>query len=233
MPTWNRSKLSREPVPRYQRRSTHHYYGQPYRYHPELQTIGERGFHRLLLVPSYDNLVRMHSAKNMFDIHKAKLWLLLLVMESKFKKVWPAFMILGGCTTEKPWYFRIDMSLIGMHIVQRRPSYQPSFSTDLTWPHCLIVRIKQEIKTIIESFIILDIRLQNKCLKKPGSVPQMPLRWANVGHRLNLLILSREVLSWFSALGTNVRIASRISLSIVRELCLRNSVYHAVSYLIF
>ena len=131
------------------------------------------------------------AGQDVLDVGQQQLLVLLFVMAAEFHQVREQG---GGIVLlcHKPTHRCLDMSPIGEHVRQRRPGEQTSLRTFVPRADLLVVGVEQESVVGIERLVAVRVGLQNELLEEPGRMSQMPLGRADVGHRLDALILGTE-----------------------------------------
>ena len=85
------------------------------------------------------------------------------------------------------------MPAVKRNLVGRRPGQQAARGTGMTRTDGLIVGVEQEAERRIERPIIRHMWHKHELLEKPGHMRSMPFYWAGIRHRLDALILLREI----------------------------------------
>ena len=93
----------------------------------------------------------------------------------------------------QPQHRRADMVAIGADRIDRRARQKPAFRARVTWPGRLVIGIEQIGEGGIEHPVCRVERPEQKGLEKPAGMGEMPFRRADVGHRLDRLVLGRQV----------------------------------------
>ena len=119
--------------------------------------------------------------------------MLLLVLNSELEQRCRRVPSFGGCLIDKPGHCRADMVAIGGHDIDRRARQQPALRPRVPRADRLVIRIEQVGEGRVKDPLIRIEPLQDKGLEKPGRMRKMPLCRADIGHRLDRLILGRQI----------------------------------------
>src|SRR6516225_5551532 len=84
------------------------------------------------------------------------------------------------------------MLAIRMRLVQGRTGQDMPQSPQRTLTNSVVVGVEKAAKRGVYRTIVGEMLAQQKCLKEPGGVSQVPFRRACVGHRLQAVVLHRK-----------------------------------------
>ena len=128
----------------------------------------------------------------MLDVGQYQFLVLLFVIEAKFqqREDFSPRPIIG--IRDQGFHGSIHVVAIGVDVFQRRSRQKPAFWTFVARPDGLVIGIKEKIIIGVEFFVTGGEGFQNKCLEKPRRMGLVPLRRADIGHRLNALVFARQ-----------------------------------------
>src|SRR5713101_2108783 len=117
--------------------------------------------------------------------------MLLLVLNPEFEKGCGLAPRLCGSLLDEPRHRGVDMIAIGGDDIDGRTRQQPALRSRMTRASGLVIRVEEVSKCRIEHPVTGVESGQDKGLEKPRRMRQMPFRRADIGHRLDSLILGR------------------------------------------
>ena len=85
------------------------------------------------------------------------------------------------------------MVAIGADRIDRRPRQKPALRARVTRPGRLVIGIEQIGEGRVEHPVGRIERPEQEGLEKPAGMGEMPFRRADVGHRLDRLVLGRQI----------------------------------------
>src|SRR3984893_13312334 len=142
--------------------------------------------------------------KYVLDVHQDQFLMLLLMMKPKLDKgggLAPSF---HGRLLDEPRHRGTDMVAIGADDVDRRTRQQPTLGSRMTGAGSLIIRVEEVGEGRVEDPITRLERGQDERLEEPGRMREMPLCRADIGHRLDRLVLCRRIARKRFTLGAYV-----------------------------
>ena len=86
----------------------------------------------------------------------------------------------------------IHMRAIGVHLVQRRARQHVPHSPQRPVANRVVIRIEQIAERWMDRPIARQMFGQQKCLKEPRGMRQMPLRRTGIRHGLQAVVLDRQ-----------------------------------------
>ena len=119
--------------------------------------------------------------------------MLLLVLQAQFdeRRGLVPYRLAG--LLDQAQHRRGDMVAIGADRIDRRARQKPALRARVTRPGRLVIGIEQIGKGRIEHPVSRVERPKQKGLEEPAGMGEMPFRRADVGHRLDRLVLGRQV----------------------------------------
>ena len=86
----------------------------------------------------------------------------------------------------------IDIPAVGIRLLDCGPGDQPAFGPAMPFAQRIVVRVKEVRVLWMQRPVIRNCRKEQEGLEKPADVRKMPLRWADIGHRLDDIIFSGQ-----------------------------------------
>ena len=87
----------------------------------------------------------------------------------------------------------VDVGAVGADLGRGRPGHQAPGGTRMPLAEALIVRVEQVVEVVVERGEVRQAAAQDEALEEPGRVGAMPFGRARIVHRLDRLILRRQV----------------------------------------
>ena len=87
----------------------------------------------------------------------------------------------------------VDMVAIGADDIDRRARQEAALGPRMARPHRLVIGVEQIGEGRVEHAILPGERAEDEGLEKPAGVRQMPFCRAGIGHRLDRLVLGRQI----------------------------------------
>src|SRR5512139_3436629 len=119
--------------------------------------------------------------------------MLLLVMQPDFDDFEHPFGVCRRYLRNQALDRGVDMRTVGSDVLAVWPGYQAALRPRVPRACGDIIRVEEKRKSFIEDPVRRIVRHQQKLLEKPGDMGAMPLGWTCIRHRLNDLILNRQV----------------------------------------
>ena len=121
--------------------------------------------------------------------------MLLLVVQSQHgapAKFVPLISSNGG---NERFHVLIHMCAVAVNILHRGSPEQAALRARKWLAHGFIIGIEQKIEVWVKRFVVFEKRIQYERLEKPSRMREVPLRRADLGHRLYAVVLCREWLA--------------------------------------
>jgi hypothetical protein len=131
--------------------------------------------------------------EDVLDVHQDQFLMLLFVLQAQFDEGRGLMPHRRAGLINQPQHRRADMVAIGADRIDRRARQKPAFRPWVAWPGRLVIGIEQISEGRIEHPVSRVERPEQKGLEEPTGVGEMPFCRADVGHRLDRLVLGREV----------------------------------------
>ena len=128
----------------------------------------------------------------MLEVGEEQLLVLLLVVQAQLQQLADLRPVVVRRILDQLVHGAVDMAAVGVDLAYRRPRQQPAFGTWVALADGLVIRVEEVVETRVEFAVAGVERFEQKGLEEPGSVGQMPLGRADVGHRLHDVVLDLE-----------------------------------------
>ena len=129
---------------------------------------------------------RRVARQHVLDVHQDQLLVLLLVIQAGRHKIGNLVIKLR---VEQPPHRFVDMTAVSSHFGARRAGQIASLRTGVPLADGLVVRVEQEPERRVVLGVPVEMRLAQERLEEPCDVRPVPFRGADVGHRLDALVL--------------------------------------------
>jgi hypothetical protein len=127
--------------------------------------------------------------EDVLDVHEEQLLVLLLVVEAEGHELVDRLADVGR---EDGAHRTVDGLPVGPDLGGGRPGDLAALGPGVPGADGLVVRVEQVAEGLVERLVAGVVGLEDERLEEPGGVGPVPLRGADVGHRLDGLVLGTE-----------------------------------------
>ncbi len=131
--------------------------------------------------------------KDVLDVHQDQFLVLLLMLHPEFDQRCDLAPSRLFGTFDHPRHRGTDMIAIGHDDIDSGARQQAAFRPRVSWADRLVIGIEEVGKGRVEHSVIRIKTRQDKRFEKPGSMGEVPFCRAGIGHRLDRLVLWRQI----------------------------------------
>ena len=127
--------------------------------------------------------------QDVLDVHEEELLMLLLVMEAQDDQLGQT----GLIRMLEQWrHGSVDMGAVARDVLDARPREEPALGAGVPGADSLVVRVEDVRVRIVEHVVTAGVLSEQERLEEPRDMGAVPLRRADVGHRLDGLVLRAQ-----------------------------------------